>query len=308
MNNGKTGRTGGSWAAALAEARRQLEEAGVPEAATDAWLLLEHVSGRNRAWYFLHSEEEMPEDLRRQFADLTARRAQRIPLQHLTGTAWFMGFPFRVNECVLVPRPDTEKLVELVLEAQASGKLPCRGEMTAGADPRLLDLCTGSGCIAVSLVRLGHFSEVTASDISEEALAVAAENVRALCPGQVRLLRSDLFAALEGERFDVIVSNPPYIPSAEIPELMPEVRDHDPSLALDGGADGLEIYRRLAEECPRHLTEGGRIYWEIGWNQAEDVAALLKERGFAEISIVRDDAGMNRVAAAVWTGDGSRRE
>ena len=315
------------WASALAEAVQILESAGVPDAAYDARFLLEHVSGKNRAWLFLHGTEEMPEDIRSRFEALICRRAERIPLQHLTGAAWFMGFPFRVNGHVLVPRPDTEKLVEVVLEVcsrraeavipdggfrHGEGAAPDKGSqhaeetapVPAGSRPwgRLLDLCTGSGCIAVSLAKQGRFAEVTASDISPEALAVAGENVRTLCPGQVKLCRSDLFAELAGERFDVIVSNPPYIPSGEIPGLMPEVKDHDPSLALDGGADGLDIYRRLAEECPEHLLPGGRIFWEIGWNQAEDVTALLRSRGFSDIDVYRDDAGRNRVITAVRRG------
>ena len=275
----------------LQKAVQMLMQAGVPDASLDAWYLMEHVTGMSRARYFMDQGEEMPEEEREAYLQIAERRCERIPLQHLLGEAYFMGLPFYVNENVLIPRQDTEKLVELVLAAQERGEIPQQA--------RLLDMCTGSGCIAVSLAKLGSWEEVTAADISEPALLAAGKNAeRNGC--RIRYVSSDLFAALEDEVFDVIVSNPPYIPTDEIPELMPEVREHDPLLALDGHADGLYFYRRLAEDSRNHLREGGSIFLEIGCEQGADVRRLLLEAGYTAVRIEKDDTGHDRVVTGEW--------
>ncbi|MCD8124416.1 MAG: peptide chain release factor N(5)-glutamine methyltransferase [Lachnospiraceae bacterium] len=272
----------------LKSGERELAAAGVPEAALDAWYLLEHVTGLNRACYFLRQNEAIPAGQEENFRALIRRRAQRVPLQHLTGETEFMGLSFAVDTRVLIPRQDTEKLVELVLD------------WAQGTSLRVLDLCTGSGCIAVSLAKLGHFTSVVGADLSEEALAVARENgCRNGCEN-LTFRQSDLFQGFAGERFEVITANPPYIPTAEIEGLMPEVRDHDPRMALDGREDGLYFYRRLAAESPAHLTSGGRIFWEIGWNQGEDVRRMLTDAGFKSVEVFPDEAGLDRVITGEW--------
>ncbi|MCD8053773.1 MAG: peptide chain release factor N(5)-glutamine methyltransferase [Lachnospiraceae bacterium] len=300
----------------LKSGERELAAAGVPEAALDAWYLLEHVTGLNRACYFLRQNEAISAGQEENFRALIRRRAQRVPLQHLTGETEFMGLSFAVDTRVLIPRQDTEKLVELVLDwAQGretsprvvDGKLPGGSSQQAldraqkGEAPlRALDLCTGSGCIAVSLAKLGHFTSVVGADLSEEALAVARENGRRNGCENLTFRQSDLFQAFAGERFEVITANPPYIPTAEIGKLMPEVRDHDPRMALDGREDGLYFYRRLAAESPAHLTSGGRIFWEIGWNQGEDVRRMLTDAGFKSVEVFPDEAGLDRVITGEW--------
>lgn len=276
----------------LDDAAEQLKNVGVPDAALDARLLLFFVFDldmtrwlmeRNRI--LVEHDREMAEEYRR----LVGLRGMRIPLQHLTGSQEFMGLEFMVNRHVLIPRQDTETLVEQVLKDHPDQNLA------------LLDMCTGSGCIAVSLAVLGGYREVVAVDISADALAVAEHNARRLCKkeGQISFIRSDLFEHLpEGRQFDIIVSNPPYIPSEVIGGLEPEVRDHEPALALDGTEDGLYFYRKLAGECRKYLKPGGSIYFEIGWDQADDVGGLLADAGFTRIVTVKDLPGLDRVVKA----------
>ena len=227
------------------------------------------------------------------YRGMISRRAARIPLQQILGRQEFMGLSFRVNENVLIPRQDTETLAELVLAEQKD------------PEKKVLDLCTGSGCIAISLAVKGGFTDVTATDLSAEALAVAEQNAEMLLAGApvprryFRLYRGDLFAALpQGSRYDIIVSNPPYIPSAVIGGLQPEVRDHEPRMALDGAEDGLAFYRRIAAEAPEWMNPGGAIYLEIGCDQAEAVSDLLSEAGFEKIEVFKDLPGLDRVVRA----------
>ena len=269
---------------ALEEAFRRLQAAGVPEPEIDAWYLLAQAAELSRARYYQIQGEEMPVALRETYVLLANRRAERIPLQHIAGTADFMGFSFRVGPQVLVPRFDTETLVEAVLDF---GK-------KEGRELSLLDMCTGSGCIAVSLMKLGDFQPVTAVDLSPEALALARENAESNeC--RIRFLEGDLFQPVTGEKFDVLVSNPPYIPTGEIAGLMPEVRDHDPWMALDGKEDGLYFYRRLAQEGKSYLQAGGRVFYEIGHDQGPAVTAILNKEGYQNIRVIPDMAGNARV-------------
>lgn len=278
----------------LTEGVKVLTEAGIEEATLDARYLLFEVFHTDMTHFLLDrgrgiSEDDQVLDQVKQYRLMIEKRSQRIPLQHITGSREFMGLEFYVNEHVLIPRQDTETLVELILKDYK------------GRKPVILDMCTGSGCIAISLSKIGGFNNVTAVDLSKEALKVAKRNADVLLgPGRITLIESDLFQAIEPEsRFDIIVSNPPYIPTEIIKELQPEVRNFEPMLALDGREDGLFFYRQLVSEGRRFLNPGGSIYFEIGYDQAESVSALLEDAGFAEIRVVKDAAGLDRVVCAV---------
>ena len=281
----------------LEEGRERLKRAGVPDWSLDARYLLLEAFGLSLASFLAASGRELSDDSGtrekiRRFREMTERRAGRIPLQQILGVQDFMGMEFEVNEHVLIPRQDTETLVELVLQERP--------------DPacQVLDLCTGSGCTAISLARLGGYGKVWALDLSEEALKVARRNQQKLLKdytGEFRLLKSDLFQEIpKGEKFDILVSNPPYIPKKVIEELEPEVRDYEPRMALDGDEDGLKFYRILARESGRFLKKGGAIYLEIGWDQGPAVEGLLAEAGFQEIRTVQDLAGKDRVVCGGW--------
>ena len=267
----------------LREAERRgaetLAAAGREEAAQSARLLLCHVLNFNFTDYVLAREDLLsPRDTAR-YEELLTRRASGVPLQYLTREQNFCGLSLYVDERVLIPRQDTECLVEEVRRDGARGAL--------------LDLCTGSGCIPLALLKHGNFSCALGADISAEALAVAETN-RARTGLPLLLRQSDLFTEIP-ERFDVITANPPYIESAEIESLSVEVRDHEPRLALDGAADGLAFYRRLAAESGAHLKPGGRLYLEIGMSQGAAVASLLEAAAFSDIQIIRDLAGRDRI-------------
>lgn len=273
---------------------KRLADSGIREADLDSKYLLLEAFEMDLAHFLLREQEQVPstDGRTREYSDAVLARASRVPLQYLTGKQDFMGLTFHVDERVLIPRQDTETLAELVLRENPEKNI------------RLLDLCTGSGCLAVSLAVLGGYEEVDAGDISPDALEVAEENGRRL-GGNVHFVESDLFSALDpGKVYDVIVSNPPYIPTEVIEGLEPEVRDYEPRMALDGSGDGLAFYRRLAAESPSHLKPGGRLYLEIGWDQGESVEALLRENGFEDIEVVRDDAGNCRVVRGKRPGAG----
>ena len=352
------------WADVLNYGKKILKNAGIVEADLDAWYLFEQIFGISRAQYFMCARENIAGSTAQKMADqeqtgnslesknaldcvelwlkekLSAyentleKRASRIPLQQILGQQEFMGLTFFVNEHVLIPRQDTETLVELVLNEQKDKNVS------------ILDMCTGSGCIAVSLKKLGGYASVEGADISEEALKVAKRNseeilenndvnndavnsrteqiqnctnltnnqnkqdnseermvseVRRVSQTGVTFRHSDMFSSFrETEQFNVIVSNPPYIPSAVIEELEPEVRDHEPRGALDGTADGLCFYRILAEECAKHLTPGGHVYFEIGYDQGAAVKELLDIHGFKDTRVIQDLTGKDRVVCGTW--------
>lgn len=356
------------WADVLNYGKKILKNAGIVEADLDAWYLFEQSFGISRAQYFLCARENIAGSTAQKIAaqeqtgnslesknaldcvelwlkeklsayeNTLEKRASRIPLQQILGQQEFMGLTFFVNEHVLIPRQDTETLVELVLQEQKD------------KDISILDMCTGSGCIAVSLKKLGGYAHVEGADISEEALKVAKRNseeilenndvnndavnsrteqiqnctnltnnqnkqdnseermvseVRRVSQTGVTFRRSDMFSSFRGtEQFNVIVSNPPYIPSAVIEELEPEVRDHEPRGALDGTADGLYFYRILAEECAKHLTPGGHVYFEIGYDQGMVVKELLDNHGFKDTRVIQDLAGKDRVVCGAWQTTG----
>ena len=271
----------------LALGKQKLREAGVPESDLDARLLLEYVCGVSRSFLLAHGDEEVSAGQGERYLEVLCRRGERVPLQHLTGEQDFMGLTFAVNEKVLIPRQDTEILVEEVLKDLHGG---CR----------ILDLCTGSDCILISLLRFSNGCHGVGVDLSEEALEVARENAKALIPEEdCSFLQGDLFAPVEG-KFDLLTANPPYIPSETIRDLMPEVRDHEPKMALDGLEDGLHFYRRIIKECPPYLNGGAQVFFEIGHDQGEAVSGLLKEAGFKEVRVVKDYAGLDRVVSGFF--------
>lgn len=352
------------WADVLNYGKKILKNAGIVEADLDAWYLFEQIFGISRAQYFLCARENIAGSTAQKmtaqeqtgnsleskntldcvelwlkeklsaYENTLEKRASRIPLQQILGQQEFMGLTFFVNEHVLIPRQDTETLVELVLNEQKDKNVS------------ILDMCTGSGCIAVSLKKLGGYASVEGADISEEALKVAKRNseeilenndvnndavnsrteqiqnctnltnnqnkqdnseermvseVRRVSQTGVTFRHSDMFSSFrETEQFNVIVSNPPYIPSAVIEELEPEVRDHEPRGALDGTADGLCFYRILAEECAKHLTPGGHVYFEIGYDQGAAVKELLDIHGFKDTRVIQDLTGKDRVVCGTW--------
>ena len=245
----------------LKRATARLQQAGVPNSDYDAAVMLAHVMDEDALMLRMNSWKEMPEDELEAYEAIIARREKREPMQYILGSVGFMGLDFHVEPGVLCPRPDTEILCEEALRRLKPGA-------------RVLDIGTGSGAIAVSLAKLGKDVSVTAVDISDTALAVAKDNAERN-GAQVRFVRSDCFAALEGETFDMIVSNPPYINSMEMAELMPEVR-REPELALFGGEDGLDFYRRISREAGAYLNEGGCLIFEIGWQQKDAVSDLLR--------------------------------
>ena len=272
---------------ALRKGRNLLRYHEIEEYALDARLLLEYVTGLSHGDLLMKMTEELPPVQLHRYRLLLEERANHRPLQHIIGNTSFMGLEIRCDGRALIPRQETELLAERAI------RLSVR---RAGLS--VLDLCTGSGCIAAALACLGQFQSVTASDLSEEALSLARENFEC-CGVEVECVQGDLFAPLPGRRFDVIVSNPPYIEEQELKELMPEVRDHDPRMALDGGPDGLVFYRRIAAEAPAHLNPDGRLLLEIGDRQAEAVCALLAAAGFESIRVIQDYGGRDRIISAV---------
>ena len=274
------------------EGAARLGEADIEEAELDARLLLEFVCGTDRNTLLVHGERDVSEEEYGRYCGLIERRAAHVPLQHLTGEQDFMGLTFLVNKDVLVPRQDTEVLVEEVMKHLHDGM-------------RILDLCTGSGCILLSLLHYSNDCEGVGVDLSARALSVAGKNYeiqRTQRPDmKARFLEGNLFEGLE-DRFDMIVSNPPYIETAVIDTLMPEVREHEPFGALDGGEDGLQFYRRIVAQAPAHLRRGAVLLFEIGCGQGEAVIQLMQEAGFAEVKVLQDYAGLDRVVYGIKSG------
>ena len=258
----------------------RLEKAGIQEAALDARLLLEEVCRTDRNTLLVHGDRAVTEEEETQFRIFIERRSTHEPLQQITGWQEFMGLRFFVTEDVLVPRQDTETLVEEVMRYLRDGM-------------EILDVCTGSGCILLSLLRYSNGCRGVGCDISEKALAVAGQNAKELGIS-AQFIQSDLFESIEG-RFEYIVSNPPYIRKDMIPTLMEEVRDHEPLIALDGGEDGLDFYRKITREATEHLYSGGMLFFEIGYDQGEAVKNLLLEDGYADVEVHQDLAGLDRV-------------
>jgi len=258
----------------------KLTEAGIEEAKSDILLLLDGICHVTRNDILLHGEEVLEDNLVQAFMEALSKRCERIPVQYITGVQNFMGLDFMVNEHVLIPRFDTEILVEEVMKQLHDGF-------------SILDMCTGSGCILLSLLHYSNDCVGVGVDVSEGALAVAKQNCEKLGLS-ASFIQSDLFTNVSG-KYDIIVSNPPYIRSDVIPTLMEEVKGHEPVLALDGMEDGLYFYRKIIEESPAYLNGGGMIFFEIGYDQGEDVSNLMEEAGFKDVFVVKDYAGLDRV-------------
>ena len=283
----------------LRKASASLESAGIADAESDAWLMFSHVTGMSRMEYTLDRDKCLSDEEICSLAKMLEKRNQHIPVQQITGEAWFMGYPFFVNENVLIPRMDTEVLVEAVLT-----RLPAV-PVTENGKRRVLDMCTGSGCILLSLLREEKGLLGTGADISEKALLVARENAHRLeCEAQ--FIFSDLWKNIE-DTYEIIVSTPPYIVRNVISTLDTEVKDHEPVLALDGGEDGLDFYRKIVADTHRHLVPGGLLAFEIGYDQGQALTALFKNAGYRNIEILKDLAGLDRVALG-WRADEQQEE
>ena len=265
----------------------RLNSVEIEEASLDAMILLEEAFDIRKAWYFAHKEETVKESAIKRYKAYIERRAQRVPLQHILGVQEFMGYPFLVNEEVLIPRSDTECLVEVI-----EGKKHLLNDVENNG---ILDVCTGSGCILLTLLSRSFCKTGVGLDISEKAIKVAKENAKNLkVDTRATFICSDLFDKVE-EQFSIVVSNPPYISSLEIEKLEPEVKDFEPRIALDGMVDGLHFYKRIVAECPKVLKEGGWLFFEIGMEQAEDVSEIMRNGDFSNIEVHKDLSGKDRV-------------
>lgn len=265
-----------------------LKEKGVEGARREAEWLLGHATGLSRLDLYLQFDKPLEDAELTAFRNLVIRRGRREPLQYLLGDQEFMGRNFRVTPAVLIPRSDTAVLVEQALKLMPPAA-------------RVLDVGTGSGCIAISIACEDPRAIVHAVDISPDALAVARQNAQTLA-ADVTFTQGDLCTPYAGSRFDLLVSNPPYIRQTELAGLQPEVIDFEPVMALDGGADGLDFYRRLVAAAPELLTPGGWLLVEVGYDQASDVAKLMDTAGLRDISTGHDSAGIERIVWGGWHG------
>lgn len=265
------------------EAVRLLENNGVKEAGLDARLLLEYVCGTDRNTLLAHPEREVSDEDEARFRELLERRCKREPLQYITNEQEFMGLKFETAPDTLIPRQDTETLVEEAMKEVHDGM-------------EILDLCCGTGCILLSLLKYSNDCSGTGVDLDEKSIELAARNAERLgLKADFRV--SNLFENVEG-KYDLIVSNPPYIPSAVIGTLEPEVKDYEPRRALDGGTDGLDFYKVLASRCKEYLKRGGYIFFEIGYDQKDAVLELLNKEGYKDVLCIKDLAGFDRVVKA----------
>ena len=262
-----------------------LADAGITDAEYDSFALLEYITGMDRTAYILNGSKSVPEDIAERYDAVIDRRSSHIPLQHITGQAWFYGRGFNVNSDVLVPRQDTEVLVSEALKV-------------INAKDSVLDMCTGSGCIIITLALEKKLGRALGADISEAALKVASDNREKLGADDVTFVKSNIFSDInvnDAELFDVIVSNPPYIATGEIETLTEEVRIHDPYIALDGLDDGLHFYREITQQSMNYIKSGGWLLYEIGCTQAHDVSDIMSEYGYSNIKVIKDLAGLDRV-------------
>lgn len=265
---------------AICFGEEKLNIAGIEDAKNDAWLLLTYICKIDRTFYYVHMDEQMSAEQEAEYESVLSKRAEHVPLQYITGEQEFMGIPFHVNDSVLIPRQDTETLVEEALKVVRPGM-------------KVLDMCTGSGCILISILKNIVDVQGFGYDISKQAINVAKENAKSNNVNAT-FERSDLFEEVT-DTFDVIVSNPPYIPTDVIGGLMPEVAVYEPMQALDGKEDGLHFYRRIVAAASKYLNPGGKLLFEIGHDQGEAVSGLMKEAGYQDVRVVKDLAGNDRV-------------
>ncbi len=270
--------------------KERLKAAGIPEPETEAALLLGHYLGISRHELLLGGKIDAPPESTAALEKAVERRMRREPLYYITGEAPFMGLDFKVDNRVLIPRADTEILVEEALK-----------ELNDGS--RILDLCTGSGCILISLIKYSNDCEGTGTDISRDALDAAAENAGNILgeDKKTRFLCGDLFEPLKGsgEKFEMIVSNPPYIASGVISTLQSEVRDYEPIGALDGSDSGLVFYERIVPSAKEYLAVGGSLFLEIGYDQGNAVREMMEKEGYIDVRVIRDYAGLDRVVTGI---------
>jgi release factor glutamine methyltransferase len=265
---------------------------GIESPRLDAELIVAHALGVDRMRVILDAARPLEGAELQALRELVKRRRSHEPIAYIKGRREFYGLEFRVDKRVLVPRPDTEALVDVALARSAHVSMSMR----------LLDLCTGSGCVAIVMARQRPTASVFATDLSRDALDVARDNAQRLGAYNVAFLEGDLFAPVAGRRFDVITANPPYIATDEIATLQPDVREHEPRLALDGGRDGLAVARRIVDAAPAHLAPGGVLAIEVGAGEAPAAKALFEERGFEEIRVDRDLAKIERVVSGAFRG------
>jgi len=266
----------------------KLQKASDLDATVDAWLLAEEVLGITRVQYFINPQRLVNKEDADKFFKFIDMRCNKIPLQYITGKQEFMGLSFNVNEDVLIPRQDTELLVEMVLNYLK--------QKIKGKKVKVLDMCTGSGCIAISIKKLAENVDVTAVDLSPKALKVAIDNAKQL-DAKVTFIESDLFENVSG-KYDIIVSNPPYISKSDIETLMEEVKNHEPMMALDGDEDGLKFYKKISEKLNEYLSDDGMIFYEIGYDQGKTVPDILKQYNFKDINVYKDLSENDRVVIA----------
>lgn len=268
----------------IKDAIQQLEEANIADATVDSWLLSEEILNVKKENYYMNMGITVNKELAAKYKEAVNKRAEHIPLQHIIGYQQFLDYKILVNENVLIPRPETELLVEKVTN------------FIGNSEMKVLDMCTGSGCIAIAVDRMCDNASVIGADISKDALKVATKN-NALNHANVEFTKSDMFADIDG-KYDVIVSNPPYIPTKDVMELEQEVKEHDPLLALDGSDDGLKFYRIISENAVEYLREKGMLFLEIGYDQGKTVPELLKNSGFTNIKVFKDLSGLDRMVVA----------
>lgn len=282
----------------------QLKEAGIMDSARDAKDLYCFLDKLDAVGLMMHWQDVLADNTCEAYFELIERRASGEPMQYITGIQEFMGLTFNVNPSVLIPRQDTETMVEDALEVLSKGTLRGEAFVEKPNFKDVLDLCTGSGAIGVSLAKLNGDIKVTCSDLSEKALETAKSNALANGLKSLKFEQGDLFEPFCGKlgkkKFDFIISNPPYIESEVIPTLQTEVKDHEPMMALDGGQDGLDFYRRIAVEAPSHLKKGGVLMMEIGYNQGEEVCKLLEATEvFEKVVCLKDLAQKDRIVAGL---------
>lgn len=282
----------------IKEGQYRLNKAGCPDPKVDSEELFCFLTGMDKVEVFLHAEKEVDPEVERKYLKLIRLREERVPLQHITGEQEFMGFRFEVSEDVLIPRQDTETLVAegaRTLREKPVKKKGIIDKIRKIKDREVLDLCCGSGIVGISLARIFDEMDLVVSDISEAAITLARRNA-ALNHVDAEFLRGDLFQPVHDRKFDMILTNPPYIKTNMIAMLQEEIKDHEPREALDGGRDGLDFYRRIIADAPEHLKEDGYLLMEIGNDQGEALRKMLNESGsFDGIEVIRDMAGRDRV-------------
>jgi len=280
----------------LNRADAELKKAGIEDHNSCARIIVCEASGFNMATVILHEQEEVSEAYVKRFEEILSRRLRREPLEYITGHTSFMGLDILCSRDCLIPRFDTEILAELAVnEAKKAAE-----EREDGRSVRLLDICTGTGCVGISVAKLSGIGKVTLGDISEKAVKLAGKNAEANGV-EADLVISDLFDSIDGE-YDIVTANPPYIASRTIDTLEPEVSVYEPRLALDGGEDGLEFYRRIVVSAPEHMTKGAYLALETGEEQTGDVGRMMDREGFTGVSVHKDLAGFNRVVSGFWKG------